>query len=85
MAHSWNADTFRCGCELCADVPEDERKGEPGQDPREWHAPVPTNRFHLVLSRLFDFDRVTDFVCRHLGDDFGRSGWFRCGGFAKPG
>lgn len=85
MAHSWNADTFRCGCELCADVPEDERKGEPGQDPREWHLPVPTNRFHLALSRLFDFDRVTDFVCRHLGDDFGRSGWFRCGGFVKPG
>ena len=39
--------------------------GEPGQDPTTWHWPVATNRQHVVLSRLYHWRDIFNFMRRH--------------------
>ena len=76
MAHSYNVDSFRCGCEFCAPVPAADRKFEPAQDPRLWHRPVANGRHPLVLGRCFTRDKQNAFVNRHL-----EAPWLSCFSF----
>ena len=54
-----------CDCPVCAALPEGPPDGEPGQDPTTWHWPVATNRQHVVLSRLYHWRDVFNFMRRH--------------------
>ena len=79
MAHSYNIDSFRCGCEFCAPVPAADRKFEPAQDPRLWHRPVANGRHPLVLDRCFTFEKQNAFICRHV-----HAPWINCYSFKPP-
>ena len=79
MAHSYNVDSFRCGCEFCAPVPAADRKFEPAQDPRLWHRPVANGRHPLVLDRCFTFEKQNAFICRHV-----HAPWINCYSFKPP-
>ena len=79
MAHSYNIDSFRCGCEFCAPVPAADRKFEPAQDPRLWHRPVANGRHPLVLGRCFTFEKQNAFICRHV-----HAPWINCYSFKPP-
>ena len=56
---------YHCDCPVCAALPDGPPDGEPGQDPTTWHWPVATNRQHVVLSRLYHWRDVFNFMRRH--------------------